>query len=250
MTRVRGDPFRVHRKTIITDEEFKEMLRKADRISNKFYRLRAKALLCILRLTGKRREEIANLELGDVYTEGDFLYLRFRLEKKKRRFKVCPECKSRNTVKADYCQKCAFPLPSSTIMKRGRSEDSIKAVPLSDPLTKPILEYRKLLETFDPKPRYYFPSTRNVFGLTTVILTENHLTGRQLFNIVRSLSDKVWMHLFRETVAADIIKQDPSIIGAFKVQRRLDLESYQTGFNYLRRFAADIIQREEVQKRK
>lgn len=54
----------------------------------------------------------------------------------------------------------------------------------------------------------------------------------------------MWPHLFRETVASDVIRGDPSIFGAFKVQRRLDLESYQTGFNYLKRFAADVITRE------
>ncbi len=31
-------------------------------------------------------------------------------------------------------------------------------------------------------------------------------------------------HLFRETVASDIVTEDKSIIAAFKVQKRLDLE--------------------------
>ena len=83
------------------------------------------------------------------------------------------------------------------------------------------------------------------FGYLT-IQGDQHISGRQVFNIVRDLSETVWPHLFRETAAADIIKKDSSIIGAFKVKRRLDLESYQTGFNYLRRFAVDIIQREEI----
>jgi len=30
------------------------------------------------------------------------------------------------------------------------------------------------------------------------------------------------------------------------VQRRLDLEDFRTGFNYLRRYATDIIAKEEV----
>jgi len=70
------------------------------------------------------------------------------------------------------------------------------------------------------------------------------MTGRQVFNILRQLSLGVWPHLFRETVGSDVIKQDSSIIGAFKVMRRLDLEDYHTGFNYLRRYAGDIIRRE------
>jgi hypothetical protein len=51
--------------------------------------------------------------------------------------------------------------------------------------------------------------------------------------------------LFRETVASDIIREDDSIIAAFKVQRRLDLEDFRTGFRYLKRFATDIIAEEE-----
>jgi hypothetical protein len=49
--------------------------------------------------------------------------------------------------------------------------------------------------------------------------------------------------LFRETVASDVVKQDNSIIAAFKVQERLDLEDMRTGFNYLQRFAKDVIRR-------
>ena len=44
----------------------------------------------------------------------------------------------------------------------------------------------------------------------------------------------------------ELVKQDNSIISAFKVQKRLDLEDMRTGFNYLQRFAKDIISRSEV----
>jgi hypothetical protein len=45
-------------------------------------------------------------------------------------------------------------------------------------------------------------------------------------------------------VACDIVKEDNSIIAAFKVQKRLDLEDMRNGFNYLQRFAKDIIKGE------
>ncbi len=48
---------------------------------------------------------------------------------------------------------------------------------------------------------------------------------------------------------AYVIQEDNSIIGAFKVMRRLDLEDFRTGFNYLKRFAGDIIKREEEKLR-
>jgi len=51
--------------------------------------------------------------------------------------------------------------------------------------------------------------------------------------------------IYSETVGSAVIKEDSNIIGAFKAMRRLDLEDYRTGFNYLRRYAADIISKEE-----
>lgn len=244
MTYVRGLEARVKRKTVISNEEFEELLEKADALKPDFYRLRAKALLCLLRLTGKRRSEIAGLELDDFKVEEGKLVIHFQLLKKKRRFKECPQCGTRNTVKAVYCKSCGANIENAPVKKQGKMEDSFKAVPLSEPLARPIIEYLDYLNGLTPRPRYFFPSTKTLFGEAFIILSDKHLTGRQLFNIVRALSPNIWLHLFRETAASDIIRQDSSIIGAFKVMRRLDLESYQTGFNYLRRFASDIIQRE------
>jgi hypothetical protein len=88
------------------------------------------------------------------------------------------------------------------------------------------------------------PSGKSVFG-NYVIIPNQHLSDREVFNIVRATSETIWPHLFRETVASDIVKQDNSIIAAFKVQKRLDLENMRTGFNYLQRFAKDVIKREQ-----
>ena len=212
MTRVRGFQKRVDRKDVIGDVEFSAMMQKAEENPEKFYRLRTKALLAILRLTGKRRSELARLELSDLKIEKPLLNITFTLSKKRKK---------------------------SIITKR-----STKAIPLKDPLTKPILEYIDYLETLDPTPKFFFPRTRSLWKQDFVIISQVHISGRQIFNLVRQVSPLVWCHLFRETVASDVVKSDPSIIGAFKVQRRLDLARVETGFNYVRRFAADIISRE------
>jgi hypothetical protein len=86
------------------------------------------------------------------------------------------------------------------------------------------------------------PSGKCVFG-NYFIIPDKHLSDREVFNIVRDASETIWPHLFRETVASDIVRQDNSIIAAFKVQKRLDLEDMRTGFNYLQRFAKDVIKR-------
>lgn len=215
MTRVRNSKERVGRKTVISDEELEAILTKANKIQNEFYRLRALAVISVLRLTGKRRGEVAMLELANFKVEDDrYLSITFTLEKK-RKGKVL-------------------------------NKQSKKLIPLSDSLTKHILKYLSYLRSIPNPPKYFLPRTcQNILFNLFLIDKDHHIKGRQVFNIVRKLTDKVWPHLFRETVASDIIKKDPTLIGIFKVMQRLDLESYETGFHYLRRFAGDIIIREE-----
>jgi len=212
MTFVRNSPLRMERQKVITEEEFEEALYKAEQIPNEFLRLRACAVLCLLRLSGKRRGEIAVLPLENFKVEKGFLNITFILEKKR---------------KGHVLQKL-----------------STKSISLTHPLVRPILQYLEYLNNMKPKPKYFLPQAKSVFGYI-VIIPDKHISGRQVFNIVRECSETFWPHLFRETVASDIIREDDSIIAAFKVQRRLDLEDFRTGFRYLKRFATDIIAEEE-----
>jgi len=216
MTHVRGSKLRTQRQTVITDNEFAEALNKAEEIKDEFFRLRASALLSILRLTGKRRTEIAILPLSNFKVETGFLNITFILLKKRK----------------------------GHVLQR----QATKSIPLTDPLTKPILGYLEYLNNLKSKPQFFLPRVKSVFGYN-VIMSDAHLSGRQVFNIVRSVSETIWPHLFRETVGSDVIREDSSIIGAFKVMRRLDLEDFRTGFAYLKRFAGDIIIREEEKLR-
>ena len=213
MTYVRGSKQRTQRTTVISEAEFNEALQNADKFKNEYFRLRAKAVLSLFRLTGKRCGEIAHVPLANFRVEGDFLNVTFILEKKR---------------KQSLLQKL-----------------STKSLPLNDELTQHILRYLAYLNELETRPRYWLPSGKSVFG-NYILIPDKHLTRKQVFNIVRESSKTIWCHLFRETVASDIIRQDNTVIAAFKVQRRLDLESYTTGFNYLRRFASDVIQRENL----
>jgi site-specific recombinase XerD len=106
MTRVRNSDSRVNRKTVISPEEFSETLEIAKLLEDEFFRLRALAILCLLRLTGKRREEIARVHLDFVKVENGFLSVTFELEKKKRRKRTCPECRTVNSKSSLFCKKC------------------------------------------------------------------------------------------------------------------------------------------------
>jgi len=214
LTFIRGSKLRIGRENIVTRLEFQQLLTRAAEIEDEFFRLRASALLCVLRLTGKRRGEAATLKVSDVRVEGQFLKITFTLLKKRK---------------------------ETVLTKR-----ATKSIPLTDPYTKPVLAYLEYLDTLKPKPEYFLPRVKSIFGVGRIIQMDAHISGRQVFNIVRGLTESVWPHLFRETAACDEIEKDPSIIGAFRVMNRLDLEDYRTGFNYLRRFAEHIIIRKGV----
>lgn len=51
MTHVRGSKLREERQTVVTDSEFSEALNRVAQIKDRFLRLWAAAVLCLLRLT-------------------------------------------------------------------------------------------------------------------------------------------------------------------------------------------------------
>lgn len=111
-------------------------------------------------------------------------------------------------------------------------------LPLSDPLTQNILRYYDYLRTTASTPKFWLPSGKSVFGNYSII-PDRHLSDREVFNIVRGTSETLWPHLFRETVASDIVRQDNSIQGAEKAR----LGRHENRFQYLQRFAKDVIKR-------
>ena len=244
MTRVRNNTFRETRETVIDDDELGEALAKVSLIDEEYFRLRALAVISLLRLSGKRRTEISWIPLENFKVETDLLNVTFALEKKKRKHKKCPSCNAKNPVVSSFCRNCGLGISQVQITFTSKQAKALKAFPLSDPLTQNIMRYYEYLRCLKPVPKFWLPSGKCVFG-NYFLIPDKHLSDREVFNIVRGASETIWPHLFRETVASDIVKQDNSIIAAFKVQKRLDLEDMRTGFNYLQRFAKDVISRGE-----
>lgn len=211
------------RKDVLSDEEFDLMLAQARGNDDEFLSCRNPAILCMLRLTGKRREEVARLAFNDVWVEGDYLHINFVLLKKHRKKK----------------------LPDGTIEVLPPPE-RVRAIPLDDPLTEPILDYMKCLKKQKKTPKSFWPRVRPHFGHNVVHLDKG-ISGRAVYNVVRKTADAVgvvaWPHLFRETAGAEEVKQDPSLYGVYKVANRIDVTE-QTAWNYMRRHAMNVIRRD------
>ncbi len=214
MTDVRGDKLRTDRLNVIQDAELAEALSNADKLPSEFFKLRAKAVISIARLSGKRRGELAMLPLGNVSVVKPYLNVDWLLEKKRTDIAL--------------------------------NKMSHKSYPLSDPLVKHIIIWMIYLKRNYPNCKYFLPHCKDVFGVL-MVYPNKPICGRTVFNIIRSCSVSIWPHLNRETVAADIIKRDNTIAGIYAVQEALDLDlasGFTTASRYARRYGRQVVQRE------
>ena len=205
--------YRADRTTVITDAELDEALENADNIPVEYFRLRARAVISLTRLSGKRRGEIAMIPLENFKVNHPYLEITFILEKKRTDVAL--------------------------------SKVSTKRFSLTDPLCLNILEYLAYLSEVKPNPKFWLPTGKMVFG-KYIIYPSKPVSGRTVFNIIRFCSSKIWPHLGRETAASDVVQTDDSINAIFKVQQTLDLKDFRTAFNYVRRFSKQIMTRQQV----
>lgn len=212
MTKVTG--VRKERTSVISDSEFMDTLLKAknDETVPEYYRLRDSAILCIFRLTGKRVGEVCKLKQTDLAVKDGNLSITFTVEKKRKQ----------------------------QILTSRRE----KQIPLTDSLTSYILEYREWMQkNVGNEIEWLFPRTHYSTFTSTLTLDRKPLTTRQMLRIVQKHNPNIWCHLFRETVGAEIVRQDKSIMSVWKVKKRLDLEKTETAWRYMDRYGIDVIER-------
>ena len=212
---------KVERKDVPDEKEIESEIQQAEKISNEYLRLRAKATIALLE-TGKRRSELATLEKNDVTTDDKYLYVRFTVVKKRKK--------------------------NISVLQRTKKflKDSRFA--------KMIMEYIAYLTEHYPNCKYVYPSGRSVFGLTYIIDSTKHLKSQEIWRIVKSLNPQDWPHLHRERRAVKVIRADEAKFGeakletVYRVKNVLDLERETTAYNYIRRHETQRVEEmEEVE---
>lgn len=206
-------------RSILTNSEF-DLLRAQARVNAFiFLALRNEALLCALRLFGKRRAEFGSSRVSpgllrsDVWVDENYINFNFKLLKK----------------------------------HLAKLPETVKRVSIKDTLAKPILNYIKYLDDLDKPVKYFFSSAKNTFGNYS-ILYDNCLPSRCVYDVVRELGDAsgvvVWPHLFRETAGGEEIMDDPSAYGVAKVMNRLNITE-RTAWSYMERHVMSVVKSRE-----
>lgn len=211
---------KVERKSVVSTKEALSMLMIAVKLypEDNYRALRAQSMVGLLYKTGKRRSEVAQLEMTDLAEVPPHLSVTFIVGKKR--------------VKS-----------GRTMLTRE------KLLPLSDVFVQRIIDYHHFMQTEHPACQFFYPRLRNLWGGRTVFYKNRHITGKQIYREIKKMNPKAWCHLFRETMGAQVVRSDgATMMAPFKVMNRLDLKSYQTAYNYMRRYAQDVISEEPIKE--
>ena len=235
MTRV--DKTRKNR-SILSRREFELLRAEARTHKFDFLALRNEALLCALRLFGKRRAEFGSSVLRKEVPIPGTDPVKVRIVKTDN-----PGMLRDNVWVDELYINFRF-----TLLKKHKSklQETVKSVSTEDPLSQPILRYLEHLDSLDTPVTYFLPSAKNVFG-NYRISHKKCLPSRCVYDVVRDLGDAcgvtVWPHLFRETVGADEVRRDSSVYGIGKVMKRLDIHE-RTAWAYVDRHVMNIVKSE------
>jgi integrase len=246
------------RKTL-SDVEIQNMLDKADKIEHLYFKLRAKAVVAIARLWGKRRSEIASVLMDDVVVEEDnILTITFTLSKKRKKgLWQYREYLKRQIEKGEFTSE-QFNKKSQGELetewrewqktKEGINIKTTKASKSTDAngfFAQIILEYRNFVHEKYPKAKFLFPYGTSIWG-TYHFDFNDHINGRTILNIVKALDSNAWAHLFRERRGAAIARKNGrSLDTVYKVKDALDLENEETAYSYVKRYARDVVKEDE-----
>lgn len=245
---------------ILSNAEVAEMLSKADQIESKYFKLRVKAVIGLVRIFGKRRAEIANLAVEDLEVKQGYLYVTFNLRKKHKKglFQYIKflelQVKKGLIDRAELDAKTHIQLQTEwhewTKTREGyrvKEERVTKKTPANSTLCKAIIEYYEHLKSINPTGKWLFPSGLCIFGETYRIINRQHLSGRQLLRLIKPLAPTAWLHLFRETKGANIARDGGrNLTTLYEVRDTLDLENEETAYRYIRRYAVQEVRGERT----
>jgi integrase len=243
-------------RTIFSDIDVTKMLEKTDLITDEYRRLRAKALIALFKKFGKRRSEIARLQIkNDLIINNNFLFITWTISKKHKRglFQYIKWVKKeiiKGKLPTNYLDKTQY---SELVLAHKEWTKTIdgykikevkrtKNLATDDKYCKLIIEYLDYMKKNYPEAKFLFPSCAYSFGNLTTMSIDKHLSGSQILRIIKMLDLKAWCHLFRETKGAEIARQyGNSLVGISQVRDTLDLEEENTAMIYTRRYAVQTI---------
>lgn len=166
---------------------------------DRLMRLRDKALIATAWTWFKRANEILSVKRKDVSLTEREVLVTFHIQKKQKRFKVCPECETKNGYRSNFCRKCKADLRGVPVKLEGEPQIVTKRKTLKHKFTRYIVEW---LSEFDKQTEdqeaWFFPALRVVFTSAYFDLkSERPMTVQNFDRILKRLDQDMTSCLFR-----------------------------------------------------
>jgi len=202
---------RRNRSGTLTDQDVQNLIRKIDTIPeyispvlqpktlDPLMRLRDKAMVGLGWLWFKRAKENLGIKRKDVSVTEREILITFHIQKKRKRYKLCPNCDTRNGYKNNFCRNCKTDLQNTEVIIEGDPLVVTKRKTLKNKFTEYIIEW---LNEFDKltedKEAWFFPALRVVFTSAYFDFdSEKPMTVQNFDRILKRLDPNMTSCLFR-----------------------------------------------------
>jgi hypothetical protein len=187
-----------------------------------------KALLAFVAIFGKRALENLEVKKEDIWIDGAFIYVRFKVLKKMKRRKICKGCLKRNPLKALLCAYCGMKQDFTIETYGDRYTERVKHKRVNHPLSKYIITQWKKV----PVGAFMFPPLNRVlllFGEYKYVwnMRMSYKTMWALFHKLTELSP----HGFRHSLATKLAQSGE--YDELDLLYWFDWESFDTARKYI-----------------
>lgn len=245
-----------------TDKHVQGLLDKIDSIpeyvkptlgpeTDRLLRLRDKAIISTGWIWFKRASEFLGIKRKDVQVTDHQVLVTFKIKKKIKRYKVCPQCETKSGYRAKFCRECRANLEDVEV--QGEKEDTIvtKRKTLKNKFVKYIVnwldEFNKLTENLkDSDDAWFFPALKVVFNSGYLkFFSEKPMSVQNLNHILQRLDQTVTSSFFRyfrteQLLTLGYTERELKQIGDWSSSRMPEIYAERKGLTPAqRRFAED-----------
>ena len=191
----------------LTDRQVQTLIDRIDQIPDYtrlraehdvLVRLRDKALIALAWIFFKRGNEILKVKRSEVTVTDQELLVTFRIQKKAKAYRVCPECGDKNARRAIYCKTCGCDISMTPLTKLAREDTVVtKRKSLSFPFCRYVTDWIGIIDALELKPKirvqaHIFPPF-HFAGFSW----KKHLTVQRFDQILQRLDPTLTSHMFR-----------------------------------------------------
>lgn len=220
--------------------------------TDRLLRLRDKSIISISWIFFKRGSEILGIKRKDVDVTDRQILVTFHIQKKSKRFKICPMCNTKSGFKANFCRKCKADLQDVEVQGEKGEFIVTKRKTLKNRFVQHIVtwlnEFDKLTEELkDPEECWFFPALRVVFTFAYFdFKAEKRMTVQNLDRILQRLDPTITSSFFRYFATEKYLtrgysERELAQVGDWSSSRMVEVYAKRLGITPAqRRFAEDV----------